>query len=425
MDREYRHFVTINFPGTPIDDDSIEGFVKTRAIKITVPMREVSAGMRRVIDYKRGEAFRRITPQQGRAERFALNSPPKNKLPKVYGRVKLGFELWVKLSLDAYKQHAKTLSRARQKRMKRMIKGLRDCGRAIVRRFQKPVATPASGGHAQSSSGAKRGATHTSDATSTAPTNTQFRCGRRQCIFHRRQDSGKRYDRLVARLEGLPERAREAARQARVALRLRIEKAKASCERFGDTPLAGRQEDHLAALRELRHELRAVDDFQNYLVTLHFPHDPRDPGDLTVPVLRSRAFACQRIAEHLFAVLFPPALRQCIAWARAVECGDHGLVHLHVLYRGPERDEDAILEAARAVYEGSVSVDLGPVEDANVPRVLRYLTKPDGLKAPDWHRFKRGERCNVPHPELDARFMLATEGLHTFSTRGLFRRGKP
>lgn len=344
------------------------------------------------------DASRSITPNQGRAKRLEEDPPKKSRRPKVYSRVNLDFDLWMYCALEEYRAHAKTLPKASRKRLLRNVQRLKDCARAIKAKF----------------------------ATS-APTNSTtgepYRCGLRGCLLHRRVLSETRYERLESFLSGLRERGNEAAKKARRDLRPRIVRAKRSYKRLTGTPLEGRQKLHLASLRLLREELRTVDEFRFHFLTVNLPHDPRCTADVTVEALRARVLLGKELERHLHTALFTEALRPSVAWVSSVECGDHGLVHVHILYRGPERDEAEVLDAASEVHD-KVTVQVDPVKRKEVRKVLRYITKPDGIRAEDWHRFKRGERRKVPHPELDARFILAVRGVQRVVSRGLFRRSR-
>jgi hypothetical protein len=316
----------------------------------------------------------------------------KTKNPRLYGRMKLTPYNWERDNLAEYTQIAQTLGRKAKKSLLQEVDRLQDCARAFWAR--------------QSGAGCS------------------FRCGLRGCLKCRRKLSEARFERLAALLPSIPTRSIAVASAAAHALLPDIANAEVSARHNALSPIAARQQQHLANLHLLHAELQAAERFEWYFVTVKLPYDPRASNDLTVTAIRQRAKMCQGIEVHIHKHLFAPEVRPSLAWVAIIECGQHGLVHLHVMFRGPSRRLTEIRTVVRQTA-ADADVTLSKVPNEEVPRSLRYITKPDNMKADTWHSFKRGRCCKVPHPELDARFTEATRGLHTRTNRGLFRKGKP
>lgn len=316
------------------------------------------------------------------------------KQAKFYGRVVMGLSLHTAIVAKTLQEYAASLPRPARKRLSKAAHTITSCSREVL---------------ATSSRDDREG--------------TKFHCGQRGCLRCRRMRSEAAFARLNVLLADLPQRANGGAVDELRLLKARIKKAKASLRRSRGTPTEMRQARHLAALRALRADLRTAADHGWHLVTIDLVYDPRDPAAVTVDALRRRASACRRIEGELWAELWARELGKCLAWVAAIECGYHGLVHLHVLYRGPSRSAKTIAAVAQRLYDGNVDCQVDAVPPGEVQRTLRYVTKPDGIKARRWKKLRAGARTRVPHPELDARWTLANRGkaARTRVVRGLLR----
>ncbi len=319
------------------------------------------------------------------------------KCRKVFGRVAMDIRTFTTLAAKEILDYAEKLPRTLGKKILRIPEIIQSCQRISMSVVK---ASPSEGKTAE----------------------RKFRCGRLNCLWHRRARTEARYAHLLRMLDDLVPRAMRVAQSQLDLLKPRLQKAKASYARAHGTSREKRQKRRLTCLRELRSELRSVKDHRWYFVTLQPRYDPTDPASVDVRALRTRALACKAMAQALHSS-FTPEERACMAWVSQIECGPHGLVHLHVLYRGPSRRRKDFAAVIEGIHDERVKVHAKRVPDDDVPKVLRYVTKPDGIGAKLWKRFRTGVRCKVPHPVLDARFVLATRGIHRTVAGGLMRGG--
>jgi hypothetical protein len=230
-------------------------------------------------------------------------------------------------------------------------------------------------------------------------------CDVRACVYCARREASER-SRLV---DGAVVRASEFVSTRAAAHLARLEATIAELATLKQTPPRQRAA-RLArrAVHGTRSQLAGRWSWK--LLTISPRWDPTDRHAYSVPALRARLDDVRGRWRALWSEgLSVEGL--AAAYVR-VELSSHGHVHLHALYYGPFVTADWLSETAGCF------VDVRAIDAEGVREAVKYV-----LKAPSPLRgaWVGGERATVTHPELAARWVVATRHRRLAEPYGVLR----
>jgi len=176
--------------------------------------------------------------------------------------------------------------------------------------------------------------------------------------------------------------------------------------------------------RDLVDKVVEVPGYEWRFITLTSQYDPTDPEAVTVEALQYRIAQLRKVWRAVWRrQLKRPGAGAWISF----EMGLTGMIHIHALYYGPFVHGETFSSIAAATWERCRIKDITIVREPRgaVAELLKYSIKSPGTR-PEAARWFAGKPRLLGHPQLVARWEVATYGAHLNDRYGSFRdHGRP